>query len=186
LHFAASIGFAAAASSPPSTPPHARPQHTLDFDAFTHYSTATNNLIYGNAGREGVFIEQAAVGITVSNNTIGPGNGNGVAVFNNAMNITTGPHYIVSNTIFGNLNAGIAIGSTAPRAGTPDVGVLIAGNVLYGNGVSKRQGYHTNGAQEGTRFSSNRNDDGVSLFTQSFKGANITILDPFDREVALY
>jgi len=31
--------------------------HALDFDAFTHYSTATSNNIWGNSGREGVFIE---------------------------------------------------------------------------------------------------------------------------------
>jgi hypothetical protein len=142
--------------------------HAIDFDAFSHQSVATNNNIYGNFGREGVFIEQAAVGITIANNSIGPGNGNGVAVFNNDMNTTTGPHCIVANKIFGNLNAGISMGSTAPRAGTPDVGVLIAGNLVYENGPQgRRQGYHTNGAQIGTRYACNRNSDGVSLFTQS-------------------
>ena len=143
--------------------------HALDFDAFTHHSTATGNNIYGNYGREGIFIEQGAVGITVAGNTIGPGNGNGVAVYNNAMNLTTGPHYIVANQIFGNLNAGIAVGSTAPRAGTPDTGVYIAGNTLHGNGGDKPQGYHSNGAQEGVRYACNANADGVSLFTTSFK-----------------
>lgn len=58
--------------------------HALDFDAFTYYSVATQNTISYNAEREGVFIEQGAVGITVANNVIGPGNGRGVAVFNSA------------------------------------------------------------------------------------------------------
>jgi hypothetical protein len=161
--------------------------HALDFDAFTHQSAATNNNIHHNAGREGIFIEQGACSIVVSGNTLGPGNGNGVAVFNNDMNLTTGPHFIVSNRIFDNLNAGIAVGSTAPRAGQPDVGLIIAGNQLSGNGVQRRQGFHTNGAQVGVRWAANANADGVSAFTQSatFKAANITILDPLDREVGL-
>ena len=198
--------------------------HTLDWDAFSHHSSATNNRIWGNAGREGIFIEQGAVGITVANNTIGPvrgvvgacvcvresvcllcpparahtpqrhtlaqhraqGNGNGIAVFNNDMNLSTSYHFIVANTIFGNINAGIALGSTAPRAGQPNVGVHIAGNTLYGNGAEKRQGVHTNGAQVGMRISANRNADGISKFTQAgFKGGNITLLDPCDREIAL-
>jgi hypothetical protein len=161
--------------------------HALDFDAFTHLSTATGNNIHGNAGREGIFIEQGASQITVAGNTIGPGNGNGIAVFNNAMNLTTGPHFIVANTITGNVNAGISVGSTAPRAGTPDVGLIIAGNILRGNGVERRQGYHTNGAQVGVRYAANDNADGVSAFTQSatFRAENITILDPFNREIAL-
>jgi hypothetical protein len=102
------------------------------------------------------------------------------------MNVTTASHFIVANTIFGNLNAGIALGSTAPRAGQPNVGVHIAGNTLYGNGEARRQGVHTNGAQEGTRISANSNADGISKFTQvGFKGANITLLDPFNREIPL-
>lgn len=114
------------------------------------------------------------------------GNGNGIAVFNNDMNLSTSYHFIVANTIFGNINAGIALGSTAPRAGQPNVGVHIAGNTLYGNGAERRQGVHTNGAQVGTRISANRNADGISKFTQQgFKGGNITLLDPFDREIAL-
>lgn len=141
--------------------------HTLDFDAFSHYSTATSNTIFGNAGREGVFIEQAAVGITVAGNTIGPGNGNGVAVFNNDMNITTGPHVIAGNDIFGNLNAGIALGSTAPRSGLPNVGVMVQGNRLWGNGEKRAQGLHINGAQIGTWWACNDNMDGVSAFTLS-------------------
>ena len=59
--------------------------HALDFDAFTYFSVATGNTISYNAAREGVFIEQGAVGITVANNVIGPGNGRGVAVFNSAL-----------------------------------------------------------------------------------------------------
>ena len=115
------------------------------------------------------------------------GNGNGIAVFNNDMNLSTSYHFIVANTIFGNINAGIALGSTAPRAGQPNVGVHIAGNTLYGNGAERRQGVHTNGAQVGVRWAANANADGVSAFTQSatFKAANITILDPLDREVGL-
>jgi hypothetical protein len=101
--------------------------------------------------------------------------------------VTTGPHYILANTIFGNLNAGIAVGSTAPRAGQPDVGLIVAGNKLYGNGATRRQGYHTNGAQVGVRWAANDNADGISAFTQSatFRAENITILDPLNRETGL-
>jgi len=162
--------------------------HTLDFDAFTHYSVATNNVIFNNSAREGVFIEQGAVGITVSNNIIGPGNGNGIAVYNNAMNISCGPHVIAGNIIFDNLNAGISLGSTAPKEGEPNVGVLVMGNTLHGNGGdSKPQGYHTNGAQIGTIYASNSNFDGISKYTQfsPFTSSNISVVDPLNRETLL-
>jgi len=162
--------------------------HTLDFDAFTHYSVATNNIIFNNSAREGVFIEQGAVGITISGNRIGPGNGNGIAVYNNAMNISCGPHVIAGNVIFDNINAGISLGSTAPKNGEPNVGVLVMGNTLFGNGgEGKPQGYHTNGAQIGTIYASNANADGVSKFTQfePFSAMNISIVDPMNRETPL-
>jgi hypothetical protein len=161
--------------------------HAIDFDAFSTASTCVNNIVVGNAAREGIFIEQGASGIVVAGNTIGPGNGNGVAVYNNDMNVTCGPHVIAGNTIVGNLNAGISVGSTAPRAGTPDVGVTVAGNVLRGNGpAAKPQGVHTNGAQVGTVYAANDNADGISLFTQRMAGAaNISIIDPLSRERAL-
>ena len=114
------------------------------------------------------------MGITVANNVIGPGNGNGIAVFNNDMNITTGPHVIAGNLIWGNLNAGIAVGSTAPRSGTPDVGVMVVGNTLHGNGAVRPQGYHTNGAQIGTSYSCNNNSDGISAFTYDAKTFSVS------------
>jgi hypothetical protein len=153
----------------------------------TYYSVATNNTISHNAAREGVFIEQGAVGITVASNVIGPGNGRGVAIFNNDMNVTSGPHVIAANEIFGNLFSGVAVGSTAPKAGTPDVGVHVMGNRIYGNGpAGKLEGYHTNGAQVGTIYASNDNADGVSAFTRgpAFSAENISIFDPLDREIA--
>jgi hypothetical protein len=162
--------------------------HTLDFDAFTHYSVATGNIIFNNSAREGVFIEQGAIGITISNNVIGPGNGNGIAVYNNDMNITCGPHVIAGNQIFNNLNAGVSIGSTAPKAGSPNMGVLVMGNQIFGNGGEKKpQGYHTNGAQIGTIYASNNNLDGISKFTQfePFSSQNISIIDPINREKPL-
>lgn len=159
--------------------------HAIDFDAFSTDCVASGNTVFGNADREGIFIEQGAKSIVVSANTIGPGNGNGVAVYNNAMNVTCGPHVISGNHIFDNSNAGVSVGSTAPRSGVPDVGVLVVGNSLHGNGVGKPQGYHSSGGQVGTVYAANQNADGVSLFTQRMGVANISIFDPIDRERAL-
>ena len=160
--------------------------HAIDFDAFSTDSVCSGNTVTGNAAREGVFIEQGAVGIVVTANTLGPGNGNGVAVFNNAMNVTCGPHVIAGNTIVGNLNAGVSVGSTAPRHGAPDVGIVVAGNLISGNGADKPQGVHTNGMQLGTVYAGNANADGISLFTQRAGGqANISIFDPMNREIGL-
>ena len=58
------------------------------------------------ASRNTIFGEQGARGHVVSGNTLGPGNFNGIAVFNNDMNVTCGPHVIVGNIIEGNANAG--------------------------------------------------------------------------------
>jgi len=161
--------------------------HAIDFDAFSTSCVCTGNTVFGNAAREGVFVEQGAKQIVVTSNTIGPGNGNGIAVYNNDMNVTCGPHVIAGNHIFSSINAGIAVGSTAPRSGAPDVGVIVVGNVLHGNGAVKAQGYHTNGAQLGTLYVANANADGVSLFTQRMAGvANISIFDPLNRETPLH
>ena len=160
--------------------------HAIDFDAFSTSCVCTGNTVAGNAAREGVFVEQGAKNIVVVNNVIGPGNGNGIGVYNNNMNLTCGPHVIAGNRIFDNINAGIAVGSTAPRSGAPDVGVVVVGNILHGNGAVKAQGYHTNGAQIGTVYVANANADGISLFTQRMAGAaNISIFDPMNRETPL-
>ena len=158
--------------------------HTLDFDAFTETSVASGNRIF-DSREEAVFIEQGAKGHVVAGNILGPNNSAGVAVFNNDMNVTCGPHVIVANEIFGN-REGIGAGSTAPRTGTPDVQLTIVGNFVYGNGVgNKTQGVHTNGEQSGTIYAANVNADGVSKFTQTFNQANISFVDPLDRETPL-
>ena len=190
-------------------------KHTLDFDAFSTDCVATvgrvnlvvtrvliifywpvflflahshrlqGNNIYSNV-QEAVFIEQSAVGHTVVANTLGPNNSAGVAVFNNAMNTTCGPHVIAGNNIFGNAR-GVSVGSTAPKAGAPDVLITVVGNRIRGNGVgNKTQGVHTNGAQLGTLYVANDNPDGISAFTQELgTQLNISFIDPLDREIPL-
>ena len=160
-------------------------QHTLDFDAFSSDCVASGNNIHDNR-QEAVFIEQSAVGHTIAANTLGPNNSAGVAVYNNDMNTTCGPHVIVANEIFGN-NEGVSVGSTAPRTGTPDTHITVVGNRIRGNGVNnKTQGVHTNGAQLATFYAANENPDGVSLFTQKLgMQVNISFVDPLDRVIAL-
>lgn len=75
-------------------------KHAIDFDAFSTHGVAWNNSAWNNA-QEAVFIEQAASYITVSGNVLGPANGDGVAVYNNAIGTATQGHVIVGNTIFG-------------------------------------------------------------------------------------
>ena len=163
----------------------ANAKHTLDFDAFSTNCIATQNNIFSNV-QEAVFIEQGAKGHVVAGNTLGPGNGNGVAVYNNDMNVTCSGHVIVDNDIFGNLVDGVSVGSTAPKTGVPDVDVVVVGNRIGGNGAQRVQGVHTNGAQLATVYALNRNSDGLSAYTRALgSGMNISIFDPLDREIAL-
>jgi len=128
--------------------------------------------------QEAVFIEQGASYITVIDNDLGPNNGCGVAVYNNAIKAPTHGHVIARNRIFGNTR-GISVGSTAPRSGAPDADVLVAGNALWGNGG---QGIHTNGGQVATVYAANADADGVSLFTLALGSArNVSFSDPLDR-----
>jgi hypothetical protein len=160
-------------------------KHTLDFDAFTMDCVATGNRIYNNT-QEAIFIEQASSGHVITGNTLGPSNYNGVAVFNNDLNITCGPHFIVDNEIFGNTGTGISVGSTSPKLGQPDIKITVVGNRIHGNGGDKPQGIHTNGAQQETTYSCNENLDGVSMYSQKLgTQRNISFLDPLDREIPL-
>ena len=165
---------------------HGNAKHTLDFDAFSTNCTATQNVIYNNT-QEAVFIEQGAKGHVIAGNMLGPGNANGVAVYNNNMNVSCEGHVIVDNDIVGNVNDGVSVGSTAPKAGAPDVGVFVVGNRIRGNGAAARpQGVHSNGAQLGTVYAANRDSDGVSAYTQRLgTAANVSFFDALDREVAL-
>ena len=151
--------------------------HTIDFDAFSASSIAYNNTVSGSR-QEAVFIEQGASYITVGDNDLGPGNGCGVAVYNNAINSPTHGHVIARNRVFGNAR-GISVGSTATRSGAPDEDVLVAGNILWDNGG---QGIHTNGAQVDTIYAANADADGMSAFTTTMAtGRNISFSDPLDR-----
>ena len=158
--------------------------HTLDFDAFTTDCVASGNHI-SDSREEAIFIEQGSSGHIIAGNVLGPNNSAGVAIYNNDMNITCGPHVIVANEIFGN-REGVGVGSTAPRSGTADNGNRIIGNHIHDNGVGdKPQGVHTNGAQVGTEYAANDNADGVSAFTQKFFQPNISFVDPLDHEIPL-
>ena len=161
-------------------------KHTLDFDAFSTDCVATGNNIHDNV-QEAIFIEQGARGHVIAGNTLGPRNGNGVAVYNNDMNITCVNHVIVDNDILGNLYDGVSVGSTAPKTGTPDVAVRVVGNRIHGNGpANKTQGVHSNGAQLATIYAANANSDGISQFTQKLgTAANVSIVDILDREIPL-
>jgi hypothetical protein len=123
--------------------------HAIDLDAFSSDSVVSSNSASWN-DQEGVFIEQGATNIVVANNTLGPGNAVGIAVYNNDINSTTSGHVIVANRIIGNLFAGISVGSTVPHSGAPDAGVAIVGNVIAGNGAAQPQGVRSNGGQAGT------------------------------------
>ena len=153
-------------------------KHAIDFDAFSTHGVASNNTAWDNA-QEALFIEQAASYITVAGNVFGPGNYVGIAVYNNAIGTATQGHVIVGNTVFGSLDAGISVGSTAPRSGAEDVGVTVIGNTLYGNAG---QGIHANGGQTGTVYAGNADSDGMSHYAASalFAG-NVTAFDPLDR-----
>lgn len=153
-------------------------KHAIDFDAFSTHGVAWNNSAWNNA-QEAVFIEQAASYITVSGNVLGPANGDGVAVYNNAIGTATQGHVIVGNTIFGSLSSGISVGSTAPRQGAQDVGVTVVGNTLYDNAG---QGIHANGGQTGTIYAGNADSNGFSHFaTSATYNSNVTAFDPLDR-----
>ena len=152
--------------------------HTIDADAFTSNALIMNNTV-SLSRQEAVFIEQGATSITVVDNTLGPGNFVGVAVYNNAIGQTTTGHVIARNRIFGCTHAGVSVGSTAPREGAPDMSVLVAGNELWDN---SGQGIHTNGGQLGTIYVSNADSDGVSLNTlKAGTAQNISFADPCDR-----
>lgn len=151
--------------------------HTIDFDAFSSNSVAYNNTV-SQSRQEAVFIEQGATYITVVDNTLGPGNGNGVGVYNNAINAETAGHVIVRNRIFGN-SRGVSVGSTAPHSGALAASVLVAGNALWDN---SGQGLHTNGGQVGTLYVANDDADGASVYTLAAgSAANISFADPQDR-----
>jgi hypothetical protein len=160
-------------------------KHTLDFDAFSSNCAATGNRIFNNT-QEAVFIEQGASGHVVAGNMLGPGNGVGIAVYNNDLNVTCVNHVIVDNDIVDNLGPGVSVGSTAPKAGTPDVAVFVVANRIRGNGGARPQGVHTNGAQLATVYAANDNVDGVSAYTQKLGSAmNVSFFDPLDREIPL-
>jgi len=151
--------------------------HTIDFDAFSSNSVAYNNTV-SQSRQEAVFIEQGATYITVVDNDLGPGNANGVGVYNNAIGAETAGHVIVRNRVFGN-SRGVSVGSTAPHAGALAASVLVAGNALWDNGG---QGLHTNGGQVGTMYVANDDADGASLYTLAAgSAANISFADPQDR-----
>jgi hypothetical protein len=151
--------------------------HTLDFDAFSSNSIAYNNTVSGSR-QEAVFIEQGASYITVVDNDLGPSNGCGVAVYNNAINALTTGHVIARNRIFGNTR-GVSVGSTAPRTGALSANVLVAGNSLWNN---DGQGIHTNGGQMDSIYVGNDDSDGMSAFTTTMGSAkNISFSDPIDR-----
>ncbi len=151
--------------------------HTIDFDAFSSNSVAYNNTV-SLSRQEAVFIEQGATNIIVVDNDLGPGNGNGVGVYNNAIGAETAGHVIVRNRVFGN-SRGVSVGSTAPHAGAVAASVLVAGNALWDNGG---QGLHTNGGQVGTLYVANEDADGASLYTLAAgSAANISFADPQDR-----
>ncbi len=152
--------------------------HTIDADAFTSNALIMNNTV-SFSRQEAVFIEQGATSVTVVDNTLGPGNYVGVAVFNNAIGQTTTGHVIARNRIFGCTHAGVSVGSTAPKQGAPDMSVLVAGNELWDN---SGQGIHTNGGQLGTIYAANVDSDGASLYTlQAGTAQNISFADPYDR-----
>ena len=158
--------------------------HTIDFDAFSSNGLAMNNTV-SFSREEAVFIEQGATYITVVDNDLGPGNARGVAVYNNAIGSSTAGHVIARNRIWGSTSSGIAVGSTAPRSGAPDVNVLIAGNRMWGNG-QPGQGIHSNGGQIGTLYVANDDADGASIYTLTGAGTavNLSFADPSDRVAA--
>ena len=151
--------------------------HTIDFDAFSQNSLAYNNTV-SLSRQEAVFIEQGATYITVVDNDLGPGNGNGVGVYNNDIGAETAGHVIARNRIFGN-SRGVSVGSTSPHTGALSASVLVAGNTLWDN---NGQGLHTNGGQVGTLYVANDDADGASLYTLAAgSAANISFADPQDR-----
>jgi hypothetical protein len=151
-------------------------QHTVDFDAFSSNSIAYNNTV-SFSRQEAVFIEQGASFITVVDNDLGPSNGCGVAVYDNAIGALTHGHVIARNRIFNN-SRGISVGSTSPRSGAPSADVFVTGNMLDGNG----EGIHSNGGQIDTIYVANADADGMSAYTTTMGTAkNISFSDPLDR-----
>ena len=153
--------------------------HTIDADAFTSGALIMNNTV-SFSREEAVFLEQGSSNVVVVDNDIGPGNARGIGVYNNAIGAPTSGHVIARNRIFGCTNAGVSVGSTAPKSGAPDENVLVAGNSLWSNAG---QGIHSNGGQLGTVYVANADADGVSLYSLNGAGtaANLSFADPFDR-----
>ena len=153
--------------------------HTIDADAFTSGALIMNNTVTYSR-EEAVCLEQGSSNVVVVDNDLGPGNARGVAVYNNAINSVTSGHVIARNRIFGSTSSGVAVGSTAPKSGAPDEGVLVAGNRMWDNAG---QGIHSNGGQLGTVYAANDDADGASIYTLTGAGtaANLSFADPYDR-----
>ena len=106
-------------------------KRTVDFDADASGGVVTMNKISGSA-REAVVLQQGSQNIVVSGNTIGPDNGQGVTIFNNAYPNATKGHVIIGN-LFTNNVQGAQFGSAAViGSGTADA-LFFVNNVFSGN-----------------------------------------------------
>jgi len=153
--------------------------HTIDMDAYSSNVVVFNNSVAYSA-EEAVFIEQGAQNVVVVDNDLGPGNKDGVGVYNNAFPKPTSNHVIARNRIWGSTACGISTGSGPHHALAETVGVIVAGNQLWDNNGT---GLRTNGNQMGSLFVANADADGVAPWTVagSVGAKNVSFTDPQDR-----
>jgi hypothetical protein len=152
--------------------------HSIDMDAYSSFVTVYNNTVAFSA-QEAVFIEQGASNVVVVDNDLGPGNTNGVAVYNNAFKVVTSGHVIVRNRIFGCTRDGISTGSGPHHSSAEATGIVVAGNTLWDNNGT---GIRSNGDQTGTAYYGNDDADGVSAGALGYaRATNISFADPSDR-----
>lgn len=106
--------------------------HSVDFDAYTSYSTAYNNVAEDNV-QEGIFVEETANHNVIVNNTCRR-NFNGIGVYSNAVGPVSN-NFIIGNIVTDN-KGGISAGGYGHNPAKHSDGNLFASNVATGNGYA--------------------------------------------------
>lgn len=107
--------------------------HSLDFDAYTTSSAAYGNVCEFN-NKEGIFVEETASGNFVFNNTVRGNNGNGIALYANAVGPVQG-NMIIRNTIIGNRQA-LSAGGMGHNPKKQSQDNIFASNTVVESGVT--------------------------------------------------
>jgi parallel beta-helix repeat protein len=105
--------------------------HALDFDAYTSYSVAYNNLCEFN-GEEGIFVEETASYNVVTNNTCRK-NGAGISLYANAVGPVSN-NFIINNLVTDNVGNGLSTGGYGHNPKKISLSNTIAGNRVVDNG----------------------------------------------------